>query len=218
VVESSILEKLDNVSSRTSAPFPPPTRRFDLGADLFASCPPPPPAVHAPRFRLPLAVQMPRTAATVRDIKPADFIAAYAEHLKKTGLIELPSWIDYAKSGFHKELSPYDPDWYFTRAAAIARKIYLRQHLGVGSLRKYFGSLNDRGTKTEHFQRAAGNNIRDILKQLEEHNVVVRADKGKGRIITSKGQKDLDLIASQVANAGAADEASDDDESSEEED
>ena len=156
---------------------------------------------------------MPRVAATVRDIKPADFITAYAEHLKKTGLIELPAWIDYAKSGHHKELSPYDPDWYYTRAAAIARKVYLRQNLGVGGLRKYFGSLNDKGAKTEHFQRAAGNNIRDILKQLEEHNVVVRADKGKGRVITSKGQKDLDLIASQVANAGAAD----DDESSDEE-
>ena len=55
---------------------------------------------------------MPSESATVRDVKPADFIAAYAAHLKRTGLIELPKWIDYMKTGFHKELTPYDPDFY----------------------------------------------------------------------------------------------------------
>ena len=156
---------------------------------------------------------MPSESATVRDVKPADFIAAYAAHLKRTGLIELPKWIDYMKTGFHKELTPYDPDFYYTRAASIARKIYLRQNIGVGGLRKYYGSNNRRGAMTERFQRAAGNNIRDIMQQLEKAGVLKRADKGGGRLITSKGQKDLDLIATAVANGG--DDGDDDDDDSE---
>eukprot|EP00937_MAST-01D_sp_MAST-1D-sp2_P004843 g4843.t1 len=159
---------------------------------------------------------MPGESATVRDVKPAAFIDAYAKHLKSAGIIEIPKWADYMKTGFHKELTPYDKDFYYVRAASIARKIYLRQNVGVGGLRKYYGSNNRRGTKCEHFQRAAGNNIRDILKQLEKHGVVKRADKGGGRLITSKGQKDLDLIASSVINAGGDDEDDDDDDDDEE--
>ena len=36
----------------------------------------------------------------------------------------------YVFLGVHKELAPYDPDWYYIRAAAIVRKIYLRQGTG----------------------------------------------------------------------------------------
>ena len=41
--------------------------------------------------------------------------------------IQLPSWVDIVKTGAHKELAPYDPDWYYTRAASLARKVYMRQ-------------------------------------------------------------------------------------------
>lgn len=30
--------------------------------------------------------------------------------------IQLPSWVDLVKTGTHKELAPYDPDWYYVRA------------------------------------------------------------------------------------------------------
>lgn len=57
-------------------------------------------------------------AVTVRDIKPADFIKAYAAHLKTKDNFEVPKWADIVKTGIHKELAPNDPDWYYTRAGA----------------------------------------------------------------------------------------------------
>lgn len=38
-----------------------------------------------------------------------------------------------------KELAPYDDDWYYTRVAAVARHIYMRSPVGVGSVQKMFG-------------------------------------------------------------------------------
>ena len=43
---------------------------------------------------------------TVRDVAAADFIKAYAEHLKNTGRVELPSWCDLVKTAPHKEMCP----------------------------------------------------------------------------------------------------------------
>lgn len=44
------------------------------------------------------------------------FIKAYAAYLKRTGKLEIPKWVDIVKTGTHKELAPYDPDWFFVRA------------------------------------------------------------------------------------------------------
>jgi hypothetical protein len=30
--------------------------------------------------------------------------------------MELPEWVDIVKTARFKELPPYDPDWYYTRA------------------------------------------------------------------------------------------------------
>ncbi|CAH0488613.1 unnamed protein product [Peronospora farinosa] len=141
---------------------------------------------------------------TVRDVKPADFIKAYAEHLKRSGKIELPAWWDVVKTASFKESSPADPDWYYIRAASIARKVYLRQYTGVGSLKKVYGGAARKGVHRQHFQKASGGLIRHILQQLEEMKVVDKCPEGVnkgGRKITSHGQQDLDRIAGQVVRA-----------------
>ena len=71
---------------------------------------------------------------TVRDVAPAVFIEAYALHLKNSDRFEIPKWTDLVKTGVHKELGPTDDDWYFVRAASIARKVYLKPGVGVGAL------------------------------------------------------------------------------------
>jgi len=111
--------------------------------------------------------------------------------------IQLPSWVDLVKTGPLRELAPYDSDWYYVRAAAIARKVYMRQALGVGALRRQFGGRNERrGTVPEHFARASGGVIRHVLIQLEAIGIVEKAPGVKGgRRITAQGQRDLDLIA-----------------------
>lgn len=116
-----------------------------------------------------LYLQMAEVAAvgvTVRDVAPAAFISAYAEILKNNDKFRVPKWTDTVKTGVSKELAPYNPDWYFIRAgtltpymqpsihymsafaycvllisaAAVARKIYLRQGTGVGALKTRFGT------------------------------------------------------------------------------
>ena len=53
---------------------------------------------------------------TVRDVSGHAFIAAYAEHLKKGGKLEIPKWAEYIKTGVARELGPIQDDWYFRRA------------------------------------------------------------------------------------------------------
>lgn len=138
---------------------------------------------------------------TVRDVSAADFIAAYADHLKRSGKMELPKWWDIVKTATYKELSPYDKDWYYIRAASIARKVYLRQNTGVGALKKVYGGSGRRGTMRSRFHKACGGLIRHILHQLEEMQVVEKCPEGVnkgGRKISSHGQQDLDRIAGQI--------------------
>ena len=87
-----------------------------------------------------------------------------------------------------------------TPTAAIARQIYVRQGLGVGQLRIKFGGRNKtRGVKPEHFKKASGGLIRNIIKQLESCGFVEKHDGAKGgRRITPAGQKDMDLIAGRI--------------------
>lgn len=53
---------------------------------------------------------------TVRDVRADAFIAAYAQVLKNNDKFVVPKWADTIKTGVHKELAPYDPDWYYVRA------------------------------------------------------------------------------------------------------
>ena len=138
------------------------------------------------------------TGITVRDVAAAQFIAAYAEVLKNNDKFVVPKWADIVKTGVHKELAPYDPDWYFVRAAAVARKIYLRQGTGVGALKKRFGGAYRRGAAPEKHQDAAGGIIRNILLTLDDLKITEKLPKG-GRKVTRIGQQALDLVAGQVA-------------------
>eukprot|EP01047_Picozoa_sp_COSAG01_P004364 COSAG01_NODE_144_length_24108_cov_11.490441_13_plen_256_part_00 len=212
---------------------------------------------------------------TLKDVSSHDFVVEYAQHLKKTGKMEVPKWVDLCKTGPFKELAPYDEDFYFIRAgiyrrpppsplplrpplrptarggagvqppprvsglrprwpapglstllsgfqqpaaslpsdppqptcfplaaapevatlaswalplplfsraclgaASIARKIYLRQGTGVGAFRKIYGGNKNRGTRTEHFQKASGGLIRSILHNLESMGVVEKMEDG----------------------------------------
>ncbi|KAG8734602.1 40S ribosomal protein S19 [Ceratobasidium sp. 428] len=98
----------------------------------------------------------------VRDISADAFIVAYSSHLKRSGKLEVPIWVDLVKTGAYKEQAPYDPDWYYVRAAAVARHIYLRKHVGVGALAKLHGGRNRRGNRPSHHADASTNIQRKV--------------------------------------------------------
>jgi ribosomal protein S19E (S16A) len=85
-----------------------------------------------------------------------------------------------------------------THAAAIVRKVYLRQGTGVGALKNRFGGAYRRGARPEVHQDAAGGLIRNILTTLDDLKITEKSSKG-GRKVTRTGQQALDLVAGQVA-------------------
>lgn len=115
---------------------------------------------------------------SVRDVSAHDFIKAYAEHLKKSGQVSLPSWVDIVKTAVHNELPPANDDWYYVRVAAVARKVYLRPDVGVGALRRAFGGKDHKDVKKPHVRRAVGGVIRHAFHDLEKLGIVEKTDKG----------------------------------------
>jgi len=144
------------------------------------------------------------TGATVKDVPAGEFIAALAAHFKKSAKIEVPDWADIVKTGIHKELCPQDPDWYFVRAASIARRIYLRGGIGVGEFSRIYGGLNGNGSGRRHFTSAARGLIRRIISQLTELDLLGKKKDKKGRFLTRNGQRELDTIAGQLLAARKA--------------
>ena len=55
--------------------------------------------------------------------------------------MKVPDWVDIVKLGKFKELAPYDEDWYYIRAASVARHLYIRSPCGVGSFTKVYGGM-----------------------------------------------------------------------------
>jgi small subunit ribosomal protein S19e len=108
-----------------------------------------------------------------------------------------PDWAMYAKTGVHVERAPQNPDWWYVRCAALYRKIYVEEPVGVSRLRKMYGGRKRRGVKPAHFRRAGGSIIRHALQQLESEGLVSKKEKG-GRILTPRGRSLLDAIASQI--------------------
>ena len=158
---------------------------------------------------------------SVQDV-PADlFIGEFATFLEKSGTFLVPQvlkiissdqWADWVKTGVHKELAPYESNWFFIRAAAIARKIYLAgSGVGIETLREKFGANERNGTISSHHRKANAKIIRYSVKELEKMKLVdtlvkqVEDESGKmiqactkGRGISAKGRAEMDKIATQI--------------------
>lgn len=143
-----------------------------------------------------------RSGATVKDVPAQVFITTFAAHLKKSGKIELPEWHDLVKTAVFKEMPPINADWYFVRAASIARKVYLRGGTGVGALAKVYGGSKSNGVAPEHFRKASKGLIRHILQALESNDWVAKKKGRNGRWLTKAGQSELDTIANQIIASG----------------
>lgn len=140
---------------------------------------------------------------TVKDVQAKAFVEAYAAHLKRAGKLSVPAWTEYAKTGSHKEMCPNNPDWFYVRAASVARHIYIRGGVGVGALSKRYGGAKRRGARPNHHADSSSHVARKVVQGLEKLGLLEKHNDG-GRKITSVGQRDLDRIAVQVAKAASA--------------
>ena len=150
------------------------------------------------------------------------FINAYSAFLKRQGKLPIPGrkyrpgaednsklplketlkcrlanagsqgWVDTVKTSPSNELPPQDVDWFYIRAAAVARHVYLRKTVGVGRLRKAHGSTRNRGSKPSHHVDASGSVDRKVMQALEKIGVLEQDEDKGGRRITQSGQRDLD--------------------------
>ncbi|KAG2335753.1 hypothetical protein BDR05DRAFT_897835 [Suillus weaverae] len=124
------------------------------------------------------------------------FIVAYASHLKWLGKLEVPTWSHLTTQTGITELAPYDPDWYYVRAAAVARHIYLRKDVGIGALTKLHGGRNRRGNRPSHHADSSASVQRKVCQSLEKIGVLEQTDNG-GRRISQDGQRDAVVEAAK---------------------
>lgn len=137
---------------------------------------------------------------TVYDVNPQSLIGRVKERLKEYDEIQPTEWADYVKTGVHKERPPQQEDWWYIRAAAILRSVYINGPVGVNRLSKKFGGKKRRGVRKPKFAPASTNIIRKILQQLEKTGLVEKNKEGRpGRKITAQGRKLLDNTAHEVA-------------------
>ncbi len=113
--------------------------------------------------------------------------------LKKSENIKPHPASRFVKSGVCAERPPQQPDFWYIRAAALLRRIYIDGPVGVERLRTIFGGRRRRGHKPAHHRKAGGKFIRLMLQQLEKEGLIKKSK--KGRVITNKGKKLLNSAA-----------------------
>merc|ERR1712076_224072 len=120
---------------------------------------------------------------------------------KKSGKMKVPEWVDLVKTNNRKELAPYDEDWFYIRAASMARHMYIRSPVGVSTVKKIYGIRNN-GSSPSHWAAGSGGVARKALQALEGLKLAEKDPNG-GRRLTSQGRRDLDRIAAQIKLAAA---------------
>lgn len=143
--------------------------------------------------------------ATIYNCDQSELVEKAAEELKKINNMKAPSWAAVVKTGMHKERPPIRNDWWHVRAASVLKRIYVMGPIGVSKLRTHYGGKKNRGYKPEHFYKGSGSIIRKIIQQLEKEGFVKTDLKSqhKGRLITARGKKFLDDVASRITNIPA---------------
>ena len=133
---------------------------------------------------------------SVHEVPQHKLIPALAEQMKSVPGIEEPEWAKFVKTGSHAERTPHEADWWFTRAASLMRKLYLHGPVGLGDLERAYGGNKALAYFPKHHRDAGGSNIRKILRQLEQAELVTKTP--KGRVLTSKGIGMLDKLSGQL--------------------
>jgi small subunit ribosomal protein S19e len=140
---------------------------------------------------------------TAYDVPPELLIERVAERLKKEEKLAPPDWAAFVRTGRQAEKSPVQADWWYVRAAAVLRKVYIMGPIGSSRLAAEYGGKADHGSAPFHPVRGSRNVARQLLKQLEAVGYVQRAEK-KGRVVSPKGRSFLDNLSFEIMKELAA--------------
>ena len=135
---------------------------------------------------------------TVYDVPTEKLILKVSEKLKENDKIVPPEWAEFAKTGIHTERAPVQQDWWYTRAASIMRKLYVKGPMGTSKLAGEYGGFNDRGCKPNKAVKGSRNIVRKCLIQLQDAGLLEATQDKQGRKISPAGQKLLDNSAKEV--------------------
>jgi small subunit ribosomal protein S19e len=133
---------------------------------------------------------------SAHDVPSGKLISALAEQMKSVPAVKEPDWAHYIKTGSHAERPPASSDWWFTRAASLLRKLYIHGPVGLTDLERAYGGTKALHYFPKHHRDAGGSNIRLILKQLEQAELVSKTP--KGRVLTPKGRAMLDKVSKEI--------------------
>merc|ERR1711990_409222 len=152
-----------------------------------------------------------KKGGNVLDVHSQSFIKKLAEFFKEKDLLKVPKKMEHGlvKCSHANEIAPLSSDWFFTKAAAVVRQIYICQTktMGVGTLKRMFGMRKRRGRQPPCFATGSGKILREIVKQLRTigyvQNLVSVSDDGKNNIglgltMTKSGTAELDKVASRL--------------------
>ena len=144
--------------------------------------------------------------ASIFDVDQNALIENVAAELKKIPDMKAPQWSVFCKTGAFKERPPVKPDWWYTRAASILRRIYMSGPIGVSKLRTLYGGKKNKGMAPERFYKGSGSIIRKALQQLEKAGLAKQPEKvekgrHKGRVITPKGKALMDKAATAIQHS-----------------
>ncbi len=137
---------------------------------------------------------------TVYDAPSDKLIENVARKLKDSGAVNPPEWAEFAKTGVHTEKAPLQPDWWYTRAASVLRKVYVKGPIGTSKLAAEYGGSVDHGSRPNKAVKGSRSVIRKSLMQLESSGLVAK-NKNNGRMVTPKGQALLDNAAKEVIDS-----------------
>ena len=136
---------------------------------------------------------------TPHDVPASKFIDRLAKYLRENvDEVQPLPWSTFAKTGTHVEKQPQNPNWWYTRAASILRKVYIHGPIGLENLRSDYGGRKNRGSKPNRVTKAGGSDIRKILQQLETAGLV-QTTRPKGRVVTPKGRKLMQEVAGDLS-------------------
>ncbi len=130
----------------------------------------------------------------IYDVHATALIDAIAEDLK--GRVKQPGWMDFVKTGRHRERGPHRTDWFYVRMASILYRTYREGLVGTNRLKSYYGGRKNRGARPHKHFKAGGKVIRVCLQELEKLGLLKKEK--AGRSLSGKGASYLNQKAKEV--------------------